>query len=503
MNTDFSTSYRNNYDILRFSYSRKNQENINPVTHIANDVPIDAKQVTAPLPSQTLQHVGMERHIFWDWVAKLIEIIKKLWPWAPPHVDHRLCEDFLLASSGRELQGGTTSQVLHYLHTFLSQEKDVPPMVLKELAQAKAWAQGIESAGSKWFRSGKASKLTSLASSMAQTIRALKKGESCLIPGGFFDKNGLKHALYRISFDGKDYALEILARDPQIHESELLAAAGKQKILSGTTFSPLTLAEVTDMPWLASLLSLQLLPTLDEAKEAVPANRGAFCQLLSRFAARQVDPKALKTTSYHTKRDGLTRVQNVWSFVHDQMSPDPVQKARRKLRLSLDVLFRYADSVKRDLKTSILARDHLEAGMRHLSQTALSLHTEGHLQEDELEWIHSEFTAIREALQRLKTQDLPATSHEINHAEMALAWKKAPDCLPRKSINFRKQILWQCQQNLHNLPTKRRSILMRRYPVPKLLQRTFLPKPLFLLCRLSKSGWKANIMKIPYPYSII
>lgn len=341
------------------------------------------REISAPAPTTTLKK-STSGGFFFELLATIRRLISTFFPKppSPNALDHRLFEDLLLSSSGRKLRGKNAFCVLHYVTEFLSRERGIPAHILQELKEACRIQESLEKIDTlappekKRARQG-------LAESMSNSIKALQDGQSLLISGGTSNA----HALYRITKDGNTFKLQILSRDPAIQENEVISSSGKSKILSGTQFHSVTQEELCDVVWLQALLSLQQNGT-----------KSALVELLKHLNGRKVDPANDANKIYHKAQSGLSRVQNIWSYVHDQIGSTKEHRDRRKLRFWLDALFRYADTAKENIKTSPFAKDYILEGCRRVSQKAMSLYRKGALSQEELSWIKTELFHMQQHL---------------------------------------------------------------------------------------------------------
>lgn len=373
--------------------------------------------ITSRIPTQTTEHPAPQKidlkfietdsrpsyNKIWQIFVYLTRLISKIWPFGASHplleMSHYLYEDLLLANSSKRLQGGRTSDILYYLIDFLNKENEIPKQLIKELQQAAAWSLEIEKINS--LPKSRLSVLNHLASTISKAIRSLKLNESCLIPGGIFDPSTNKFAFYRITHDErKGYCFQILSRDPTVQATETLAVNGQEKIKIGTTFSGLALADLTDHSWLQTLLSLQLGNSIEEPDGIAPRAASLY-SLLKPFENHVERKQSVDFTLYHKKREGLSRIQTLWSYVHDNELVKNRSKAtssRRKLKFNIGVLFRYFNAVKNTLPASFIAREYLREGIRKISQKALVLYRDGTISQEEIEEIHAKLKTIKDNL---------------------------------------------------------------------------------------------------------
>ena len=394
----FVSFNRNYYNFIQHQIGKPVEAKVQPEL---DSIPINAQAFKAPLPSQLVPKGSLLT--LWE---HIINLIRKIWPSfleSPHSIDFRLFEDLLLSSTGRKLSGSNTSSVLRYLHTFLSNEKDVPPNVLKELNQARQWAEKIESATAHPLQQNRLQQLSSLSTSIIEAIKLLKNGESCLIPGGLHEAS----ALYRVTYNGTFYTLEFISNDAHLQQSDSISIAGKDKMRTKTIFTPLMQEQLTDKSWWEAVLSLQ-----SKKKFEQTPSRDGLTALLARFAPHK---KVVQDEVFHKSHHGLSRFQTVWNAVHDKMASSPendVKKARRKLRLGLDALFRFVATVEGKLNQSKLAQGYIEEATKRLSQKTLHLYRQGHIKQEESDWIQKELNAIQT---RLHISQFPPTPSAKQH----------------------------------------------------------------------------------------
>ncbi|MDE3046107.1 MAG: hypothetical protein KGJ02_05640, partial [Verrucomicrobiota bacterium] len=298
-----------------------------------------------------------------------------------PKFQMALYEDIVLSPCHRHLVGAKTSVVLNYLHQFFKREKDTPPELLAQLKQAAQWSKKVEAAETSWTHGNRQKHLLALSSEISRAIEKLKAGESTLVPGGIIAGEaippvGNHYTLYRVTREGDTYRFEIWSRDPSLGEEVTLLKKGKEKVLSATSFHSLTKEEISNRSFWHALLSLQMDKLLDDAtepmrfacfanplinmagplaKQLLPQQMGGsspevsppFEKLFAPFQDRQVDPSSYGPESYHVKRR-LCRVQNLWSMLYDKENGSE-KVSRRKLRLSLETLYRYFEATHSDL----------------------------------------------------------------------------------------------------------------------------------------------------------
>jgi hypothetical protein len=332
-----------------------------------------------------------------------------------------LYEDIVLTSNHRHLMGAKTSVVLDYLHDFLKREKGISPEILPSLKQAIEWSQTLETAEDSWLHDKKQHRIGALANEIATKIQNLKTGESAIVPGGLHQNynpvSPKQYALYRITKEAAGtFRLELWSRDSIVLGEAEATVNGKKKTLSHIEFQSLSSEEIANAPLWHALLSIHLpqsnddadtynnFPRLTEAGLRLTGPVGKFVKnfeslsfsegdkpsplskLLAPFADRQVPiPEKVEAQSgYHAERK-LCRVQNLWSLIHEQSEEGTQTIARRKLRLSLETLFRYFEATKDSLSDFALHSAYLQEGIRTIGLTALSLREKGHLSlEDEV-----------------------------------------------------------------------------------------------------------------------
>ena len=333
-------------------------------------------------------------------ILKLIQflgsLIRELWRGEPYVVDQHLFEDIILSSTRRSIAGASSSEVFSYLVRFLKREPGIPRNLIDEVEQCAGWAKQFEMVEQQPLLQERREQLGKIAQDLAEKISRLNEGEGCLIPGGVFQSGNSAYALYRFTKTGENYEFQILSRDPSLTKGDFLPLAGKEKIEIGTAFEKLTRNEVTDELWLQALISLQF-AQMDEAKE-IPLSSNSLSQLLTHFADRKKLPAAEEKRHFHTQRQRLSRIQNIWSFVQDSL-PETLnskeEKARRKLRLSLDALYGYYQGMINKKEHSALEKGYLTAGVDRLTQDVLMLYRKGTISEPEFETIAAEIDVIK------------------------------------------------------------------------------------------------------------
>lgn len=354
-------------------------------------------------------------------------LIKQLFCPKPPKILSELENDLyahlLLSDCNSKLPRVQTSLLFAHIHDFLSKEKQIPPVLLAEIKQTGDWLAVIEridklplehakpppdpkakkesasedSSEAKEkaekeekehlekIAAHKKELMAQLVTSTTDRIKALREGESCVLPGGTS-----KHfALYRVSRNNKGYDFQIISCDPSISRGEVLSVAGKEKIRIGTTFSGLKLEEVSDPNWMHALLEVQL---PDHAIEV-----GALVRLFEHFKDRLIDAASPQNLGLHKSHKGGSAIGTLMNFLQDASGTN-AGRHRCKLRLQVNALFRYAESVARIPTISETAQEQLQESMKRLNQKMLSMVKKGELTHEEHNWISKEFSSIESML---------------------------------------------------------------------------------------------------------
>lgn len=322
-----------------------------------------------------------------------------------PHLseqDGSVYAHLLLGGTKTTLPDAKTSAVFTHIHDFLAKGKEVPAALLAEIKQTAEWIAVMESIqeppqpGVPFVSPQE--RLGQLSKTITDRIKTLRNGESCVIPGGVQGH----FALYRVTLKAEGYEFQVFSCDPKLQHGEVVSVAGKEKIRIGTTFTGLKLEELADPHWMHAMLNLQM--------PWSGSSGGELANLLDRFKDRKIDPASPLNLGLHKSRKTNTAIGTLWNFLQD--AAGLAGGHRRKLRMQVNALFRYAEAFREQPRNSRTAREHLTEAMKRLHQKMLVMVKKGELTKEEHEWLTHEFGAI-ERLVKTSDEMLPVMSGDI------------------------------------------------------------------------------------------
>lgn len=372
-------------------------------------------------------------------------LIKQIFCPTPPKIlselDNALYAHLLLEGGNRALPNVQTSALFAHIHDFLAAEKEVPAALLAQIKQTGNWLAVIEqinklardqanppaapeadkkSAKEPTEKEKEAAEvalkeargkmedqkqklMAQLVTSIIDCVKSLREGESCVMPGG----TSCHFALYRVTLTSKGYEFQIISRDPALMHGEVISVAGKEKIRIGTTFAGLKLEEITDPVWMQTLFDMQL--------QGHSNDLGALARLMEGFRDRKIDPASAQNLGLHKSRRAGSAIGTLMNFLQDASGLQSGSH-RRKLRMQVNALFRYAESVARMPTVSGMVQEQLQESIKRLNQKMLGMVKKGELTQDEHDWLSKEFSGIEKMLKA--SVEEPTTAGRVQFPEI-------------------------------------------------------------------------------------